>query len=84
MGHGLSDYFDITKKIDDKADAFMHNLFLLQQLKYDDLSYKLILTHLKTNPTMTEFPEEARKILSTLAHPETFEGEYAIQYIKRK
>ena len=33
---------------------------------------------------MPEFPEEVERIISTLIEPEKFNGEYAIQYIKRR
>ena len=84
MGHGLIDYYDATQTIDEKADAFMHNLLLLEQLKYHNLSHRAILNRLRTNPIMPEFPEEAEKILTSLLPPEKFQGEYAISYIKRR
>lgn len=84
MGHGLVEYFDANQTIDEKADAFMHNLLLLEQLKYHNLSHQAILNRLRTNPIMPEFPEEAERILTSLLPPEKFQGEYAISYIKRR
>ena len=84
MGHGLAEYFDEVRKIDEKADAYMHNLLTLEQLKYNNLSHKAILNRLSANPYLVEFPDEAQKIFSTLCEPQKFNGEYAIQYIKRK
>lgn len=84
MGHGLIEYYDATQTIDEKADAFMHNLLLLEQLKYHNLSHRAILNRLRTNPIMPEFPEEAERILTSLLPPENFQGEYAISYIKRR
>lgn len=84
MGHGLHEYFDEVGIIDEKADAFMHNLLFLEQLKYNGLSHKAILTRLKTNPYLVEFPEEAQRVISSLNNPKNFSGEYAISYVKRK
>lgn len=84
MGYGLHEYFDARQVIDPNADAFMHNLLLLEQLKYNNLSHKEILTRLQTRPIMPEFPEAVEQILTTLISPETFQGEYAIEYIKRR
>lgn len=84
MGHGLTEYFEVIGKIDEKADAYMHNLLTLEQLKYNNLSHRTIINRLATNPLMVEFPDEAAKIFLSLAEPQNFNGEYAIQYIKRK
>lgn len=84
MGYGLSDYFDVVPVIDQKADAYMHNLLFLEQLKYNNLSHRAILNRLRAKPIMPEFPEEVERIISTLIEPEKFNGEYAIQYIKRR
>ena len=62
----------------------MHNLLTLEQLKYNNLSHRAILNRLSANPLLVEFPEEAQKIFATLCEPQNFNGEYAIEYIKRK
>lgn len=84
MGHGLTEYFEVIRRIDARADAFMHNLLTLEQLKYNNLSHRAILNRLAANHYMVEFPEEAQNIFRTLSEPEKFNGEYAIQYIKRR
>ena len=84
MGHGLTEYFEVVRRIDEKADAYMHNLLFLEQLKYNNLSHRAILNRLRAKPIMPEFPEEVERIISTLIEPEKFNGEYAIQYIKRR
>lgn len=84
MGHGLIEYYDATHTIDEKTDAFMHNLLLLEQLKYHNLSHRTILNRLRTKPIMPEFSEEAERILTSLLPPENFSGEYAISYVKKK
>lgn len=84
MGHGLTEYFDAVRHIDEKADAFMHNLLFLEQLKYNNLSHKAILNRLAVHPLMPEFPDEVQDIIASLSTPEKFQGEYAIQYIKKR
>lgn len=83
MSYALTDYFQVNKAIDAKADAYMHNLLVLEQLKYNNLPYKSILSKLKSRPNMSEFSKEMKKIFSSLAKPEQFNGDYAIQYIKK-
>ena len=83
MSYALTDYFKINKTIDEKADAYMHNLLALEQLKYNGTSYKSILSKIKSKPKMPEFSNEMKKIFLSLAKPEQFNGEYAIQYIKK-
>lgn len=84
MGHGLFEYFAETGIIDEKADAFVHNLLFLEQLKYSGLSHQTILTRLRAHPQMPEFSEEVMRVIESLNNPKEFNGEYAIQYIKRR
>lgn len=84
MGHGLYEYFDEVGIIDEKADAYMHNLLFLEQLKYNGLSHKAILSRLHAHPYLVEFPDEAQRVLESLTEPKNFTGEYAISYVKRK
>ena len=84
MGHGLYEYFDEVGIIDERADAYMHNLLFLEQLKYNNLSHKAILNRLRTHPYLVEFPDEAQRVIESLNDPKTFTGEYAISYVKRK
>lgn len=83
MNYALEQYYDQVGEIDDKVDAYMHNLFFLEQLRYEGLSYAAILRRLAARPIMPEFPEEVQEIIDTLIYPEDFKGEYAIQYIKK-
>lgn len=84
IGHGLTEYYDATEIIDEKSDAFMHNLLFLEQLKYNDKSHSAILRYLSTNPMLSEFPNEVREIITSLKDPQIFAGEYAIQYMKKR
>ena len=83
MGHGLYDYYKAVGTIDEKTDAYMHNLLLLEQLRYNNLSHKAILSRLRQKPMMPEFPEEVENLLNGLTTPENFDGRYAIKMLKR-
>lgn len=83
MNYALEEYHEQVKQIDAKADAYMHNLFLLEQLRYEGLSYTTILRRLAARPIMPEFPDEVQEIINTIIYPQEFEGEYAIQYMKK-
>ncbi len=82
MGHGLYDYHQAVGVIDEKTDAYMHNLLLLEQLRYNNLSHKAILNRLKQRPMMPEFPEEVERLLNGLTQPENFDGRYAVKMIR--
>lgn len=83
MGHGLYDYYKSVGVVDEKTDAYMHNLLLLEQLRYNNLSHRTILTRLRQKPMMPEFPEEVESLLNGLTNPENFDGRYAIKMLKR-
>lgn len=82
MGHGLYDYHKAVGVIDEKTDAYMHNLLLLEQLRYNNLSHKAILTRLRQKPMMPEFPEEVETLLNGLTEPENFDGRYAVKMLR--
>lgn len=86
MGAELTKYYEETLSIDEKADAYMHNLFFLEQLIYRNCSYSEILKSLSESslsPELLIYPNKVQEIIRTLTNPSSFKGEYAIQYIKK-
>ncbi len=67
------------------ADAYMHNLFALKELGFPTkytTSEGVIMT-LEKGEYPTEFEKFAHPIFEGMVNPESFNGEYAIQYIKK-
>lgn len=70
------DKFAAVRKIDASADAYMHSIMTLDSLEIGLAHY---------NPLYSEFFEpESEETLNGLHEPENFNGEYLIQYIKKK
>lgn len=83
-GYTLQKYYSLTGTIDEKADAYMHNILTLKSLSYDYSTYDTsILVDLRRGIYPTSFKQTARPILDSLNDPTSFSGEYIIQYIKR-
>lgn len=71
--------YDEIRGIDRQTDAYMHNIMLMRKLGLepnecleDDELF------------LEEFDERALPILRSIQNPKDFNGEYAIQYIKRR
>ncbi len=82
----LMRYYEITGVIDEKADAYMHNLFTLQQLGYKNAEgeyYSDIIRDIRRKEYPTGFKLPARQIMESMLSPQEFTGEYVAQYIKR-
>ncbi len=72
----LRDYHEICG-IDDKTDAYMHNLLTLD-------AFGLRLYYSDRDDISEEFKGKAIPIVESMKEPENFQGEYIIQYIKKK
>lgn len=73
--HSLTDYYDI-RGIDEKTDAYMHNLLVLKSLGLDFF-------YCDTLDIMEEFTQEAVKTFTSMQELETFTGEYIIKYLRK-
>lgn len=83
-GFSLSKYYSLTGTIDEKADAYMHNLLTLRSLSYDYHTYDTeILLDLKKEEYPTRFKQQAKNTFRSMNDPKSFNGEYIIQYVKR-
>lgn len=82
-GYALMKYYEKTGVIDEKADAFVHNLLTINKLSFTSSCYSEILTALRRGIYPTKYKRPAKDIFASMTTPETFTGEYAIQYIKR-
>lgn len=71
----LTEYYDI-RGIDQRVDAYMHNLFSLKCLNLDFDSYD-------SNSIREEFTEPAVRIVESMHDLEVFTGEYIIKYVKK-
>lgn len=73
------------KKIDAHADAYMHNLLTLESLHYRNIDMMQdIIYRLQDKDYPVGFSDEAFAILDGMASTERFNGEYIIQYVKKK
>ena len=83
----LSDHVDsfitLPGDLEEKADAYMHNLMTLQMLNSPNLTYDEILYQLSEGKFPRCYKKQARETLATMASSEPFTGEYIAQYIKR-
>ena len=72
-------------KIDENADAYMHNIFTLQQLRFPNPrpTYHHIVKTLESGIYPKGFEKEAYPIFESMKNPENFNGEYIIQYVKK-
>lgn len=72
-------------KIDHVVDAYMHNIMTLQQLGFPNPNptYIDVIKTIEEKISPVGFAKEARAIFDAMATPETFTGEYAIQYIMK-
>lgn len=72
-------------KIDGVADAYMHNILTLQQLGFPNPqpTFKEVITTIEAGIYPKGFTQEAFLIFESMTNPENFNGEYAIQYVKK-
>lgn len=82
-GYALMKYYEKTGVIDEKADAFVHNLLTINKLHFTSASYTEILNALRRGVYPTKFKRQSREVFASMAEPEIFTGDYVIQYIKR-
>lgn len=82
-GFSLSRYYSKTGIIDRKADAYMHNLLTIKKLSSPDKYESTIMQELERGIFPTKFKQGAHPIFESMAHPQDFNGDYVIQYIKR-
>ena len=82
-GFSLSRYHSKTGVIDFKADAFMHNLLTIKKLSAPDKFESTIIQELERGIYPTRFKQGAKPIFESMANPESFTGEYVVQYVKR-
>lgn len=82
------EYVQPFKKCDkiELADAYNHNLMSLQQLGFpsDYPTFREVLQALVRETYPTSFNEEAIPIFESMSLPRKFNGEYAIQYVKKQ
>lgn len=85
QGKDLRRFTRAYGKTDEKADAYMHNLFTLQQLKYptQNPTYEDIITALSEGPYPSNFKRGAIRVFDSMLDPKKFTGEYAVKYLKR-
>lgn len=83
----LSDHVDsfitLPGDLEEKADAYMHNLMTLQMLNAPDSDYDKILYLLAKGKFQNKYKKQARNALATMVSSESFTGEYIAPYIKR-
>ena len=82
-GFSLSRYSSKTGVIDKKADAFMHNLLTIKKLATPEKFESTIMQEIERGIYPTRFKQGAKPIFESMATPESFTGEYIIQYVKR-
>lgn len=71
-------------RIDEKADAFMHNLLTLEMLNYRNITrFQYLLDLLRSGEEPLGYEEVAKKTLQSMLNPKNFDGEYIIQYVKK-
>ena len=84
MSTCLKSYVSSGGKIDETADAYMHNILSIHQLNPLNPNYSDIALLSKSGIFPTEgFNEEAVPIFESMRNPKTFNGQYAIQYAKK-
>lgn len=66
-----------VRGFDDKVDAYMHNIMTLLSLQMGT-DFELSLEFIRT------FGQHANLILYDMKNPETFEGDYLIEYVKKR
>ena len=69
--------------IDEKADAYMHNLLTLERLIYKNIPYRDIINFLEQGQYPRRFERPVRAVIDSMVEPENFTGEYIIQYAKK-
>ena len=82
-GYALIKYYEKTGIIDEKADAFVHNLLTINKLHFTSACYSEILSALRRGIYPTKFKRPAKEVFASMANPENFSGEYVVQYVKR-
>lgn len=83
-GYELQWFHQCYGQIDEKADAYMHNLLTLEMLNYRYVQHvQDILEIIKSGDNPEGYEEQAKKTLQSMLNPQEFDGEYIIQYVKR-
>lgn len=72
----LSTYAEICG-VDEKADAYVHNIFTFQTLEVDFPFYF-------EGELEYDFEQPGIAIVDSMQEPDTFTGDYVIQYVKRR
>lgn len=84
-GYTLSRYYERTGRLDDIGDAFMHNFMAIRRLSYDTSTYESeIFADLRRKIYPGEFGSGAKKVFDEMANITTFNGDYVIDYVKRR
>lgn len=85
-GRELSHFLNQYGRMDAKADSYMHNLLTLQQFgfpnQYTTLEGVIMTLENGVIPEDT-FTEEGQAIFHSMKDPKNFNGQYAIQYVKK-
>lgn len=83
--YNLMRFYEIYGKMDNVVQAYMHNLLVLEQLGFPNspTQYYDIIMALEEGQRPTKFKQAAAEIFDGMANPQLFNGEYAIEYIKR-
>ena len=71
------EYYIRVRGFDDKVDAYMHNIMTLLLLQIGN-DFELSVEFIRT------FNQRANLILYDMQNPETFEGDYLIEYVKKR
>ena len=71
------EYYIRVRGFDNKVDAYMHNIMTLLLLQIGN-DFELSVEFIRT------FNQRANLILYDMQNPETFEGDYLIEYVKKR
>ncbi len=83
-GYELQYFKQCYGTIDEKSDAYMHNLLTLEMLNYRYVEYvQDIIEMMKTGVKPQGYEEKAEYTLKSMLNPRDFDGKYIIQYVKR-
>ena len=69
--------YEQCRGIDSKTDAYMHNIMTLSTLGID-------FPYCYEDDINAEFRNPTSQIVDSMKEPEDFNGEYIIQYVKKK
>ena len=83
MGRDLNIY-TILHGLDSSADAYMHNVMTLHQLRKDRFGMIFEpVSWLVKKDFSKDLTNDAKEVLESMREPKNFNGEYVIQYIKK-